>query len=155
MEDVRFHSVSTSEAIFSHSSNGMLDLRYTTIAHNQMLFGGVDVLGVASANFRGALLANNGPRNCSGALDSAGHNLSDDGSCPSFVAAGDLQNVAPEVLAAGEHGGLTPTCPLMPGSPAIDAAGTLECPATDQRGVTRPQAIGTVACDIGAYEREP
>ena len=37
--------------------------------------------------------------------------------------------------------------PLLTGSPAIDT-GT-NCPATDQRGVTRP--VGA-ACDIGAYE---
>ena len=39
--------------------------------------------------------------------------------------------------------------PLQPGSPAIDAGVNANCPATDQRGVTRP--VGA-ACDIGAYE---
>ncbi|MEE9492227.1 MAG: SdrD B-like domain-containing protein [Gammaproteobacteria bacterium] len=48
------------------------------------------------------------------------------------------------------NGGLTNTIALVPGSIAIDAANDT-CPATDQRGVTRPQ--GT-ACDIGAYEFE-
>ena len=40
---------------------------------------------------------------------------------------------------------------LQPGSPAIDLVPTLaaQCPATDQRGVSRP-AGG--ACDAGAYE---
>jgi len=36
-------------------------------------------------------------------------------------------------------------------SPAIDAAGVAACPATDQRGVVRPQGSG---CDIGSYEYE-
>jgi len=36
---------------------------------------------------------------------------------------------------------------LFPGSPAIDTA--VNCPATDQRGVSRPQGA---ACDAGAYE---
>ena len=40
---------------------------------------------------------------------------------------------------------------LLAGSPAIDAGGDANCPATDQRGVTRPQGSH---CDIGAYEHE-
>ncbi|HFC11545.1 MAG TPA: hypothetical protein ENJ56_01780 [Anaerolineae bacterium] len=41
--------------------------------------------------------------------------------------------------------------PLQWNSPAIDAA-VGRCPATDQRGVARPQGK---ACDIGAYEFKP
>jgi hypothetical protein len=46
------------------------------------------------------------------------------------------------------NGGPTPTHKLQAGSLAIDA-GALSGPATDQRGVTRPQGS---RCDIGAYE---
>ena len=42
--------------------------------------------------------------------------------------------------------------PLLPGSPAINAGSANNCPATDQRGVSRPQGAG---CDIGAYELIP
>jgi uncharacterized repeat protein (TIGR01451 family) len=38
----------------------------------------------------------------------------------------------------------------LEGSPAIDAGTNDGCPATDQRGVTRPQGP---RCDIGAFER--
>jgi hypothetical protein len=38
---------------------------------------------------------------------------------------------------------------LLPGSPAIDAGSASGAPATDQRGVIRPQGCGV---DIGAYE---
>lgn len=48
-----------------------------------------------------------------------------------------------------ENGGFTQTMALGAGSPAIDAAHDADCPATDQRGVTRPQGDH---CDIGAYE---
>jgi CSLREA domain-containing protein len=44
---------------------------------------------------------------------------------------------------------------LLPGSAAIDAGYSPYCPATDQRGVTRPRdgnGDGTVECDIGSYE---
>jgi hypothetical protein len=49
-----------------------------------------------------------------------------------------------------DNGGATLTHALVPGSPALDAAPVdANCPATDQRGVTRPQGA---ACDIGAVE---
>jgi hypothetical protein len=50
-----------------------------------------------------------------------------------------------------DNGGVTRTHALLAGSPALDAASTPDCPATDQRGVRRPQGA---ACDIGSYERE-
>lgn len=50
-----------------------------------------------------------------------------------------------------DNGGFTNTIALMRGSPAIDAANAESCPATDQRGVIRPQGNG---CDVGAYEVE-
>jgi predicted outer membrane repeat protein len=49
------------------------------------------------------------------------------------------------------NGGFAPTMALGFGSPAIDAGNDTNCPATDQRGVTRPQGSH---CDIGAYEYE-
>ncbi|HXF86351.1 MAG TPA: choice-of-anchor Q domain-containing protein [Anaerolineales bacterium] len=48
-----------------------------------------------------------------------------------------------------DNGGFTQTMALLPGSPAIDAGDDTNCPATDQRGVTRPQGSH---CDMGAYE---
>ena len=50
-----------------------------------------------------------------------------------------------------DNGGLTQTMALGAGSPAIDTGDDANCPATDQRGVTRPQRSH---CDIGAYEYE-
>lgn len=49
----------------------------------------------------------------------------------------------------GDYGGYTDTIPLLPGSSAINAGNDTICPATDQRGVTRPQGS---SCDIGSYE---
>lgn len=51
-----------------------------------------------------------------------------------------------------DNGGPTETRALLAGSPAINAGNAAACPATDQRGVGRPQGSG---CDIGAYERVP
>lgn len=48
-----------------------------------------------------------------------------------------------------DNGGPTQTLALVENSPAIDAADNAVCPATDQRGVSRPQGA---KCDIGAFE---
>jgi CSLREA domain-containing protein len=56
----------------------------------------------------------------------------------------------PRLGALADNGGPTNTHALLAGSPAIDAGSTPDCPATDQRGVSRPQGSG---CDIGSYER--
>lgn len=47
------------------------------------------------------------------------------------------------------NGGFTQSFALQPGSAAIDAGVSAGCPATDQRGLPRPQRGG---CDIGAFE---
>ena len=59
----------------------------------------------------------------------------------------------PMLAPLADYGGLTPTCPPLPGSPAIDAAPMLaETPSADQRGTTRP--VGPLP-DIGAAEAFP
>jgi uncharacterized repeat protein (TIGR02543 family) len=57
-------------------------------------------------------------------------------------------NSDPKLGTLGNYGGTTQTIPLLAGSSAIDATNS-DCPATDQRGVLRPQGS---KCDIGAYE---
>ena len=55
----------------------------------------------------------------------------------------------PRLGPLGDYGGGMATLPLLPGSPAIDAADLDSCPDTDQRGVDRRQGA---RCDMGAYE---
>jgi hypothetical protein len=89
----------------------------------------------------------NGAANCSpssGVAD-GGHDLSyGDASCPGANGNPMLQTLA-------DYGGPTQTMALAAGSAAIDQvpATGAGCPATDQRGVKRPQGS---ACDIGAFE---
>jgi CSLREA domain-containing protein len=63
---------------------------------------------------------------------------------------GNLMGVDPRLGALADNGGPTRTHALLAGSPAIDAASATDSPATDQRGVARPQGAGD---DIGSYER--
>jgi len=60
---------------------------------------------------------------------------------------GNITGVDPLLGTFGDHGGTTPTIPLLPGSPAIDAGTATNTTATDQRGEARAGAT-----DIGAYE---
>jgi beta-glucanase (GH16 family) len=80
-------------------------------------------------------------------LTSGGNNLIQDGSCNPVASDVIVWDALIGPLAS--NGGPTLTHALLAGSPAIDGAIEALCPATDQRGVTRPQGIH---CDIGSYE---
>lgn len=60
-------------------------------------------------------------------------------------------DVDPLLSTLASNGGFTKTLALGAGSPAIDAVNPTDCPAIDQRGVSRPQGN---SCDMGAYEYE-
>jgi len=91
---------------------------------------------------------------CTGTITSGDYNLESGTSC-GFTQPHDLRNTNPllgplQINAPGS----TATHALLAGSPAVNRGGTSAngCPATDQRGVSRPQGG---ACDIGAYELIP
>ena len=106
----------------------------------------------AQLSIENSIVANaNADRNCfnsGGSLNSLGHNL-DSGHTCGFEAAGDMINTDPLLGLLQDNGGDTWTHALLPNSPAIDQGDDASCPATDQRGLTRPQGM---ACDLGAYE---
>lgn len=109
-------------------------------------------------SFKNSIIANSASNvmNCysSGVLTSLGHNLADDNSC-FFTQTGDQPNTNPQLGALNNNGGHTQAHALLVGSPAIDAGNNSSCPATDQRGLSRPfdgDNDNTTICDIGAYE---
>jgi hypothetical protein len=107
--------------------------------------GGISAYG--SMTLQNSIVADNTGMNCLGVMIDHGHNLGfPDNSCGAHLATGD-----PRLGPLADNGGPTQTMALPAGSAAIDAvpATGAGCPATDQRGVTRPQGP---ACDIGAYE---
>ncbi len=110
--------------------------------------GGLSLFDNASPTYyrlRNNIIAKNtgGDCNTSGSQFTQNvNNLIEDGSCFSS------SNLSGDPM-LGALTGLPAYFPLLEGSPAIDAGNADHCPATDQRGVTRPQGSG---CDIGAYE---
>ncbi|MGA8277523.1 MAG: choice-of-anchor Q domain-containing protein [Rhodanobacteraceae bacterium] len=67
----------------------------------------------------------------------------------SIVDGGGNLDADPVLDPLQNNGGFTPTLALQEGSAAIDTGDDANCPATDQRGVARPQRLH---CDIGAFE---
>lgn len=150
--DRALHLISSNGTLILHDltvRNGQLSVLNSTISHN--VRGGV--IANSTTTLTNMILAENavgGWGNCSGTITSQGHNLSSDNSCTaSFTAPGDRNNTDPLLGPLQNNGGPTPTRALLSGSPAINAGTIVGCPATDQRGVPRPQG-GT--CDIGAFE---
>lgn len=80
---------------------------------------------------------------------SQGNNLASDSGSGLLIGPGDQINANPMLSALGSFGGPTQTHRLLAGSAAINTGNNTGAPATDQRGVSRPQG-GTV--DIGAFE---
>jgi hypothetical protein len=79
---------------------------------------------------------------------SVGGNIEDQTSCE-FTGATDHQSATLALGPLQNNGGPTDTQLAAPGSLAINAGDDAECPATDQRGVPRPQGPH---CDIGPVE---
>jgi beta-glucanase (GH16 family) len=145
-------------------TDGVMSLVNTTVTANlsagpSAIFVGTFTAASASLSLANSVIADNpGSSGCfvgafgSGAvsLTSGGHNVLTDASCAPGPSDQVVGSAALGLLA--NNGGPTATHALLDGSPAIDAADALLCPATDQRGVPRPQGP---ACDVGAFERMP
>jgi CSLREA domain-containing protein len=117
----------------------------------------VNATANAITTLRNTIIANNTANNLSksqfsggtATVTSLGFNLASDGGGGFLNGTGDLLNTNPLLAALGNYGGPTLTHALLPGSPAINAGTNTGAPATDQRGIARPQQTTT---DIGAFE---
>jgi CSLREA domain-containing protein len=132
--------------------NGEMQLTHITLTGtlgNAIGWGGPPTIHV-----RSSILVGNSESNCVFRVISEGLNLFESPAACMDLLLGDLDlaRLGGDVLLGtlADNGGPTWTHALLPGSPALDAAG-IDCLAIDQRGVLRPQ--GT-ACDIGAFELE-
>jgi hypothetical protein len=134
-----------------------INILNSTITGNNFIAGkycgGIAIWG-GTTTIKNTIISGNGSDDsncCSGSsatIVSQGNNLDSSDSC-NFRQIGDLHDTAPQLVALADNGGPTQTHALNNTSPAIDVGTNTGCPATDQRGMLRPQ--GT-KCDIGAYE---
>jgi hypothetical protein len=130
-------------------SCGSANVSFTTIDHNSNGLG----LSCSDVTLNGTIVAGStAGANCTGAApsESSGYNL-DSGSSCAFSKPTDVSHANPLLWPLADNGGQTQTAALQAGSPAVNAGGQRSngCPATDERGVPRPQGP---ACDVGAYE---
>jgi len=141
---------------------GNIILASTTIVSNMVSdINGSDSFGAGlyrsagTVSILNSLLAGNfantsTSQNLFGSLTDLGHNLSSDAT-PIWTSGTSVNNTDPLLGPLSDNGGFTLTFPLLPGSPAIDAADPITAPAADQRGVARPQGP---APDIGSFEKQ-
>ncbi|MCL4266832.1 MAG: CSLREA domain-containing protein [Anaerolineae bacterium] len=149
-------AVFTNSTISGNSTNGAggglankgeTTLNFVTIAHNsaQTATGIHSISGDMTLNHT---LVND---SCRGVIVSQGYNLIQDATKCTITGdpVGNLLGVDALLAPLALNGGSTLNHALLPESPAIEAGSNSGCPATDQRGVSRPRGL---FCDIGAYE---
>ena len=131
-----------------HNTGGTLTITNSTIYSNRSNSpgpqnskgGGIHKVG-GTVNLRNSIIAGStSGRDCYGGLDQNVNNLIQDDTCSPTLSGNPM---------LGDRTGSPAYYTLLENSPAINAAHTNHCPATDQAGNTRPRGA---ACDIGAYE---
>jgi len=149
-----FDNEATQYAGGGMSSSGSPILTNVTFSGNRANYGGA-LLNSDNTVLRNVIVWGNtattaGPQmyNDPGVAPDISNSVVQDG-CPEGGVCTNIITADPLLGPLGAYGGDTQTIPLQPGSSAIDAGDDSNCPAADQRGVTRPQGNG---CDIGAYE---
>lgn len=157
----------------SGTSAANLTLVHCTLTDNTARFGGgvatvTDFGCPASLSLTGSIIAGNHSPSAvdvgrqGGTFTSGGGNLIGSATLSHITtwAASDLTgtDAAPldaRLASLGFYGGPVPTCPPLPGSPALDAAANAPPTATDQRGLPRvldADGAGGAVADSGAVE---
>jgi CSLREA domain-containing protein len=124
------------------------DVGATTTVENTIIGSGFSDEGANFDCVAAGKGTNAGTTTAKAITNDLGNNIDQDGAC-GLDAFGDQSGVDPELAPIADNGGPTLTEALLHGSPAIEAGDEDACPATDQRGVARPQGE---LCDIGAFE---
>ena len=161
---------STDEGGAIYSTNGEVTLVNDTIAGNAggsrntgdgavrgnvivPLGGGVVDVAATSVHLKNTIVAANTNGDCrsqGGDFVTDGHNIDSDGTCQLDTAQQDQPGADPAVKPLTLNApGQTRTMAIDSSSPAYNTGVATGAPATDQRGVTRPQGG---LFDIGAYE---
>jgi hypothetical protein len=142
------NSAGTDNGGIGNASAGTLTVNNSTISGNSANNNGGGIGNGSTATLNNTIVANNEGGNCAGLpVTDDGGNLEWPGNDCGFALSAD-----PNLGPLDANGGPTETHALQRPSAAIDAAVACPPPATDQRGVSRPQGA---ACDIGAFEFVP
>lgn len=128
------------------NNSGTLQIEFSTLAYNNTngIFN-----RAGSVQLANTILGHHGGDNCAGgSVSSGGYNLEDASSC-GLAGSGDLEVDRLMIEWLALNGGFSLNHALGSESPALNAADPADCPAVDQRGVSRPQGE---RCDRGAFE---
>jgi CSLREA domain-containing protein len=137
--------------IIDSNPPSMMDLDYVTLSGNGAGGSGQAIYNNGTVNLHSTIIESPSSDNCAGSASevvSLGYNISSDSTCLSG-GTDDLLSTDPLLEPLADNGGGTQTHALVPVSPAFDSADTANCPATDQRGISRPRGSD---CDRGAFE---
>jgi uncharacterized repeat protein (TIGR01451 family) len=159
-------SVGLGGAITNSGASSFTVTHATIVGNHADWVGGGIVSGAGNTTLKNSIVANNSAanggnpwniqQNCSNTMGDGGGNIQWPNLNPSDgndrrCAAG-VTFAEPNLGGLAANGGLTETMALKGGSPALEAGVGCPPPATDQRGVARPQGA---ACDAGAFESRP
>jgi len=133
---------------------GDLTLRNVTFADNTAPMGSA-IFNGGTLTLGSSIIAGSAASHCAGAAITSGDfNIDSNGTC-GLAGGNDRNNVDPQLGSLADNGGPTFTHLPASTSPAIDGGNPVGCPATDQRGETRPtdgNGDGSSVCDVGAVE---
>ncbi|MFK7937003.1 MAG: choice-of-anchor Q domain-containing protein, partial [Saprospiraceae bacterium] len=153
------NTASGGAAIYAGIGTPVINLTHCSLIGNFATGAGSGIRrGSATITIGSSIIANDISRrsNCNTSnFISLGNNIISDGTCFDGSVESDQFSTDPMVAQLADNGGPTLTHALLCGSPAIDAGGTSNCTATDQRGVMRPidgDGDETATCDVGAFE---
>jgi uncharacterized repeat protein (TIGR01451 family) len=159
-------SVGLGGAITNSGASSFILTNVTIAGNHADWVGGGIVSDPAGTTLKNSIVANNTAanggnpwnilKNCSNLLGNGGGNIqwpplnpndNNERACSASILIAD-----PRLAPLAANGGPTQTIVLLAGSPALNLGVGCPPPATDQRGVTRPQGA---ACDSGAFESRP
>ena len=138
------HAILDGAAIYSDGGGARPTVGYSTLSGNAVMDPTTGSILYGRSNMSASIVWNNTGKPIGGTGAIVTNSLVQGG----HAGAGNL-NVDPQLGPLQDNGGATPTQLPASGSPAMDAVDCAAAPATDQRGVVRPQGS---RCDLGAVE---
>ena len=134
-------------------TGGSVTLTNDTVSNDSSASGGGIDNGGGAVTLANSVLADNSVGgSCSSAVTDQGYNVADDNTCGlGSKSISNSSTIGPLVLSANSSTGPLTEAITNISSAYYEVPNTF-CPATDERGDTRPGVSGGSDCDAGAYE---